>query len=346
MMLVSHLLIKAYKLPSELGLILVKSKKGIRYIEKLSKNSEAFFFMTEIGTVMGYGLLSKIFMKNISLKGYITGFALLAFLSMIVAPTAFAFLMQVIELGSMERSVSTVADGAWWGLALVLSILLIGGFTMFLLFGLMYYGGVILSALISTFIYGTDSISNVSPGGTFLLPGINLPLFEGILALAIVLVVHEGCHAILTRIAKIPLLSSGIVLFGVIPVGAFIEPDEHKLAKLEPIKQTRVLVAGPTANLLSSAGIFVIFLGFLLLINNIGFFQEGIIGSISKFIYVTLGLTFALNFIVGVVNLLPITLFDGGRVVDVNIKNKLIVKALMYVTLFFFIANFLPWFFR
>jgi hypothetical protein len=346
MVIVSHCLIKQYKLPSELGLILIKSKRGIKFIEKLSKNKKAFHFMTDVGNVMAYGLASRIFLKGGSLKSLITGLVLLAFLSLLVAPTAFSFLFQVIKIGSIDKSVSLISEDANWGLALIALVLLAGGMSLFLLFGIMFYGGIIINAMIQSFIFGADTISRVSPGGTFLLPGINLPLFEGILALVVVMVVHEGAHAILTRIAKIPLLSSGIVLFGIIPVGAFIEPDEEKLGKVEKVKQTRVLVAGPTANLITSVASFVLFAALVLLVDSVGFLQSGIPLAIGKFVYLTLGLTFALNFIVGAVNLLPLPLFDGFRVVDINIKNKIFVKALMYITLFFFIVNFLPWFFR
>ncbi|MDD5172475.1 MAG: hypothetical protein PHF60_05585, partial [Candidatus ainarchaeum sp.] len=37
MLIVSQVFIKRYKLPSELGMVLLKSKKGIEIIEKLAK---------------------------------------------------------------------------------------------------------------------------------------------------------------------------------------------------------------------------------------------------------------------------------------------------------------------
>ncbi len=102
-----------------------------------------------------------------------------------------------------------------------------------------------------------------SSKATLLLPGINLPFLEGIAALVIILLVHEGAHAVLGRIAKVPVLSSGVVLFGIIPVGAFIEPDEEYLKRVEKTKQTRVLAAGSSSNLFFSIIIFAIFIGFL-----------------------------------------------------------------------------------
>jgi hypothetical protein len=345
MIAVSQIFIKKYNLPSEMGFVLIKSKKGIEIIDKLSKNIKAFHFMTDVGNVLAYGLSSRMFIKNGTIPSLVIGLILLAILAFFVGPTAFSFLVQVIEIGTIDKSVSTISDGADYGFALISLILLFGGLFLFILFGIMFYGGIVLAALIQSTFFGADTISKISPGGTFLLPGINLPLFEGILALVVVLIVHEGAHAILTRIAKVPLLSSGIVLFGIIPIGAFVEPDEKKLGKIEPTKQTRVMIAGPTSNLITSVGFFVLFILSVIIINGSGL-TDGIYANIAKFIYVTLGLTFALNFIVGVVNLLPLPLFDGFRVVDINIKNKLFVKILMYITLFFFAVNFLPWFFR
>jgi membrane-associated protease RseP (regulator of RpoE activity) len=237
------------------------------------------------------------------------------------------------------------------------------------------------------------------------------------------MVVHEGAHSVLTRIARVPLLSSGIVLFGIIPIGAFVEPDEKKLERSEPVKQTRVLVAGPTANMMASAAFFLLFMAFFIptagmregalyvhygeewngtmalpegtliyemdgvpaasidygqyslepnqsvrILTSRGEVvraanEDGKIGisflvldsnSISsryanpalQFIYIILGLSLALNFVVGTVNILPIPLFDGYRIIDVNVKNKMVVKAVSYGALFFFILNFLPRFFQ
>ncbi|MBD3210066.1 hypothetical protein GF318_01675 [Candidatus Micrarchaeota archaeon] len=346
MVIVGRVLIKRYKLPSELGMILLKSRIGIELIEKMAKNKQAFHFMTDVGNILAYGLSSMVIMKRSNAASLLVGLVLLAFISVLVAPSAFLFLVQVIQIGATEKSIALLSDNPDLGLLAISAVLLFGGLAFFILFGIIFYGGTILYAVIESLFLGADSISQISPGGTFLLPGVNLPLVEGILALLAVIVVHEGCHSILTRIARVPLLSSGIVLFGIIPVGAFIEPDEEKLAKVNDLKQTRVIIAGPTANLIASVVFFIIFAGIALLINGSGMPEEGILAGVARFTYMTLGLTFALNFIVGAINLLPLPVFDGFRIFDINVKNKRIVNALMYVTLIFFVLNFLPWLFR
>jgi len=412
MVLVSQLLIRLYKVPNELGLLLIKSKRGIQAIDAMAKRIGLFNFMADTGNAACYGLLSLVLMrKSNSVASLIAGLVVLAFVTFVVAPYAFVFLFEVLRIGSVSQSVTSVVSGTDYGLLAIGAILLIGGLFLFMLAGIVLYGGIVFVALVKTLFLGTNAIAATSSGGTFLLPGINLPFFEGIIALIVVLVVHEGAHAVLTKIAKVPLLSSGVVFFGIIPIGAFVEPDEKKLERVDAPRQTRVLVAGSTANLLTCVAFFLLFVafsigtqdfrdqGYLVLSGmapgtvihsidgtavNLENFTAPVLpknsevtletnyGSVVKatdaqgkmgiliepvtkstitaeftvpgleFIYTTLGLIFALNFVVGAVNLLPIPLFDGYRIIDVNVKNKAIVTALTYVTLAFFILNFVP----
>ncbi|NLI73364.1 MAG: hypothetical protein GX369_01130 [Euryarchaeota archaeon] len=82
------------------------------------------------------------------------------------------------------------------------------------------------------------------------LPGINplIPLWYGILALAIGVAVHEIGHGIITRVAGMNIKSMGILLF-IFPVGAFVEPDENALFKSSKKVRTGVFAAGPATNI-------------------------------------------------------------------------------------------------
>ncbi|MBI5223736.1 site-2 protease family protein [Candidatus Micrarchaeota archaeon] len=352
MLVVNQILIRKYNLSSELGLILFKSQKGLEFIDRLAR-SKIFNFFADGGLTMGYGLASfLLFKRAITLRSFVLGLILLGFVSVFVAPTAFYFLVNVVKINSMEKATvfepSSAMDASLYQYA-IFAILLLGGLFLFIIFGLVAYGFVVLKALYSTFVLGIPLISKTASGASLMLPGVNLPFIEGILALAIVLIVHEGAHAVLARIGKIPILSSGIVLFGIIPIGAFVEPDEKELSNSDTLTQTRVLVAGSTSNLVTSSIFFVLYLAFILIMNlfssPIATLPSFVLGAL-KFIYVTLGLTFSLNFIVGTVNLLPVPLFDGYRLLDINVKNKLLIKILSYSTVAFFIINFLPSFFH
>lgn len=94
----------------------------------------------------------------------------------------------------------------------------------------------------------TPSVSLVIPGVE--IPGspIFVPLVYGIIGLATVIIVHEFSHGILARAEKINIKSIGLLLFGVLP-GAFIEPDEEDMEKVERISRMRTYAAGPVANI-------------------------------------------------------------------------------------------------
>jgi len=97
------------------------------------------------------------------------------------------------------------------------------------------------------------------------IPGLNpiIPIGYGIVALAIAILIHEFSHGILTRVAKVRIRSLGIIAV-LIPIGAFVEPDEQQLSKVPGKKRARVYAAGPMANLTCAVVCALIFsLGFM-----------------------------------------------------------------------------------
>jgi len=91
-------------------------------------------------------------------------------------------------------------------------------------------------------------------------PGLNpiIPIGYGILGLVVAIVFHEFFHGILARVAKVRLQSLGVLLF-IVPIGAFVEPDEDELKKLPRRKRARLFAAGPTINILLALLFAVIF---------------------------------------------------------------------------------------
>jgi membrane-associated protease RseP (regulator of RpoE activity) len=80
----------------------------------------------------------------------------------------------------------------------------------------------------------------------FLIPGVNefIPFTWGVIALIVTLVVHEFSHAILCRVENIRVKSMGI-LFALLPVGGFAEPDDEQLfGKKEDVSREPPLTAG------------------------------------------------------------------------------------------------------
>ncbi|MFA5945109.1 MAG: site-2 protease family protein [Candidatus Thermoplasmatota archaeon] len=90
------------------------------------------------------------------------------------------------------------------------------------------------------------------------IPGVNpfVPLWYGLIALIITLVVHEGGHGILARANGMRVKSLGL-LVAVVPIGAFVEPDEDDLKAAPRRRRLRVFAAGPAVNL-TVAALFLI----------------------------------------------------------------------------------------
>ncbi|KQH83455.1 site-2 protease family protein [Thermococcus thioreducens] len=88
-------------------------------------------------------------------------------------------------------------------------------------------------------------------GVQLVIPGVTIPLWYGLIGLAVVMVVHELSHGIVARAENLPLKSVGLVLLAVIP-GAFVEPDEEELEKAPLRSRLRVYGAGSLANVVTA----------------------------------------------------------------------------------------------
>jgi membrane-associated protease RseP (regulator of RpoE activity) len=103
------------------------------------------------------------------------------------------------------------------------------------------------------------SVRTISPLANFLLPGINpyLPLSVW-LAVIVAVVIHESAHGIIARSLGLPIKSSGVLLLGFLPIGAFVEVDDKLLKESRSRDSLRVLGAGSGIN-------FIVGLAFLAL---------------------------------------------------------------------------------
>lgn len=124
--------------------------------------------------------------------------------------------------------------------------------------------GVVFTAMTLMFLlllYQATLVSRIpadrapSPQMMIGLPGLNplIPIWYGILGLAVAMIVHEFAHGILTRVARTEVKNLGL-LYLIVPMGAFVEPDEEAVAKLSRKKRVRMFAVGPATN------IFVAFL--------------------------------------------------------------------------------------
>ncbi len=114
--------------------------------------------------------------------------------------------------------------------------------SMFTMFGIL-----ILSTIGSTM----KEVEPVPASDILVIPGVNnlIPLSYGVIALIIGIVVHEFSHGIMALVAKVRVKSMGILML-VVPVGAFVEPNDKELKSTKRIKRMRLYAAGPTMNIM------------------------------------------------------------------------------------------------
>lgn len=91
------------------------------------------------------------------------------------------------------------------------------------------------------------------PESFLVIPGLNpfLPLSvapEIVFGLLVGLVVHEGGHGLLCRVEDIDIESMGVVLLTIVPLGAFVEPDEESQRTADRGGRSRMFAAGVTNN--------------------------------------------------------------------------------------------------
>ncbi|QGX95403.1 PDZ domain-containing protein [Haloplanus rallus] len=104
------------------------------------------------------------------------------------------------------------------------------------------------------------------PQNFLVVPGVNdfLPLAvapEIVFGLLVGLVVHEGGHGLLCRVEDIDIDSMGLVLLAIIPLGAFVEPDEESQRTADRGGRTRMFAAGVTNNFVLTAVAFALLFG-------------------------------------------------------------------------------------
>ncbi len=208
------------------GLLILRGKKGFKAMEYFSANfSTTAKRLADFGLSLGFGALYSYWLFGKDKKKFLSHVAAMAFL-----------------FGSLQFLAGQPFSG--WGLVFLL---------MNLLFGLLALG------VQSLVLQGAKILTtaDAGPGAALVIPGVTVP-WEGIIALIIAAGVHEIAHGILCRVEKLEVKNSGAILLGILPIGAFVEPNEEKMKDMDLHKKRRILVAGTTSN-------FFVFLFFLLL---------------------------------------------------------------------------------
>ncbi len=425
------------------GVYMLSSVRGIGTIRRVAMDHQKFWTALALwGMVLGFGILAWPLLKGrISKRIYILGVASVVFIMLFVVPFL-SYSIIFINLPSLQRFSSAVqplpSSLQYVGYAVggnaityaLRAVTFIAGFSgyMFYLLALNSYN-ILVSVAASISAASIAPLSSQVPGVAPLIPGLDTPLFAGIIALVVILIVHEMSHGVLASMLKVKLKSVGLLMFGIIPVGAFVEPDEKRIAKLPAIDQDKILAAGVSSNFLL---MLVFFVPMLLMIPYVvgNIYQQSVVitgtipgypaynvvqvgsqviswdgyrvgnltafeayasnespgsvvhlvtssgsyrltsqpanglphgligidvGAVSRavtptiwdktvyFFYTLFALLFMLNFLVAVVNFLPLPGLDGWRIYSASIRSKRFVHALTYIILFLLLVNILPW---
>ena len=282
-------IMKANGLEGGYGVYMLKSKRGLSFIDWLARKGGSFWEgMADWGAVLSFGLMSYlIFDKRLSKKAFILGLAAIVIMVLVILPNMWLILSFLnipgVNLPKFSGPGFLQLDFSYAILAL-LAISIFGGVLFFMIallgfsaFDIVYtIASAVSKAVVTGNTSGYASLSSQVPGIAPIIPGLTLPLFSGILALAVVLVVHEFSHGILARVSKIRLKSMGILPFGIIPVGAFVEPDEKQVDKLEKKKQNGTFVAGVSSNFIMTFLFFALTAIMIIYVIPV-FFKSGVV---------------------------------------------------------------------
>ncbi|WP_128476624.1 site-2 protease family protein [Halorussus pelagicus] len=104
------------------------------------------------------------------------------------------------------------------------------------------------------------------PQNVLVIPGVNqfLPLSvapEILFGLLVGLVVHEGGHGLMCRVEDIEIRSMGLATLAILPIGAFVEPDEESRQNANRGSQSRMFAAGVTNNFAVTVVAFLLLFG-------------------------------------------------------------------------------------
>ncbi len=226
---------------------LLLSKRFTEFIKKGKKFAWLTRAMSDIGLILGFGVFASDFIYGRKRKPWQRVVIMLSTLTGLFLAFNFSF-FKLIVIAPMIRPY---------------------GFHLSLAFSVFGFSGLLLGLLSIT---SYNIVSKLLAGGTAcpqvgpIIPGIQtpqLPVFipiYGWIGLLLAMVVHETSHGLRAIGEKIKLKSSGLLLLGFIPVGAFAEPDPNELERASDKAKLRIYAAGPASNLVSMLPLYAIML--------------------------------------------------------------------------------------
>jgi len=217
--------------------------------------SQSYIMLFPFGVAISTSLFALFMAAVMSYVAY----GLSYFLSSNRASTA-TFLLALLFFGSpyfLDFSIT----GSYYSVAMGVSLGIIG-LPAIVIMPLLIQGINIAAGLSTTpgLNPGYPEMENGMPVLKYAGTNISIPFFPDILiAFIIMIALHECFHGLVARSQGIRLKHTGLIFLSIIPMGAFVEPDEEQFKKEKTHKQMRVYAAGSFANMFVVAfGCFLI----------------------------------------------------------------------------------------
>jgi hypothetical protein len=90
------------------------------------------------------------------------------------------------------------------------------------------------------------------------LPIVSPRFWPWIISIFLLVIVHEGMHAIFIRTEGVEIKNYGLIFLFVLPLGAFVDPNLKQIKKLSFVKKLRIYSAGSFGNFILAGIIFLI----------------------------------------------------------------------------------------
>lgn len=89
-------------------------------------------------------------------------------------------------------------------------------------------------------------------------PVVSVPFWYWLIGIFVIMTSHEFMHAVFARLEKVNIKSFGVILFFVLPIGAFVDPNQKQIDKLKMLSKLRIYAAGSFGNLVMAVAIFLV----------------------------------------------------------------------------------------
>lgn len=261
-------------------IFLIRTQHGIRFLDRLGSLSPSLWkFLADLSVIISFGGLGAVYVSRyrnmvapLAVLGVIAVIFLFPLIGQLNAAGLFLILLGI--LFPLQKSRSTHRPKAYFilGSLIIFGIIFsvisasnppISSYTIGIITGVFGIPGLLVSFLAvhaGQILFQSSTLPGVSPllpglsqAGElgFFFPGLDIfiPLWSGLIAIIILLVSHEFSHGILARVQGMKVNSMGLLTFGILPIGAFVEPDEKLLEGRKSEEKMRVYTMGSFANL-------------------------------------------------------------------------------------------------